>query len=296
MGLLNRLFKSQESVAKDLGLKDEEFVKIWQDYHKTFSEKESLISAISADNYQNFVSRLQKLLTLELSDAEQEEKSERELVDSLESVEHDERIRKVQRLYDRLAYAESRYKYIFRLLEELHNLLLNQVHIVEKLSSAKDAGKLISHLKSQLAVEQEVLKQIESRETFHELFLALVKGEQIIGRMDSKEKQLLKRMTLILNEDFRIKSVPGPWRKKGITYEWANKVYEGLKAQVNGYIEHYEEDEAGSNPNVDFEFVNHPDFVVFVKQCAAELGQNPSEQMVNVFVHVFRELYNNKND
>ena len=295
MGLLNKFFKSQESVAKDLGLKDEEFLKVWQDYHKTVGEKEVLISAISVDNYQNFVPRLQKLLTLELSDIEQEEKTENMLVNDLQSIEHDKRIQNVQRLYDRLAYAESRYKYIFRLLEELHGALVNQVHIVEKLSSAKDAGELVSHLKSQLAVEQEVLKQVESRETFHELFLALMKREQIVGRMDSKEIQLLKRMTLILNEDFRIKSIPGNWRKKGITYEWANKVYEGLRAQVEEYIARYEEDGAGSNPHVDFEYVNHPDFVVFVKQCAAELGQNPSEQMVNVFVHVFRELYNYKN-
>ena len=43
-----------------------------------------------------------------------------------------------------------------------------------------------------------------------------------------------------------------------------------------------------------FEFVNHSEFIDFVRKCAKEVGLDPSEQMINVFVHVFRELYNDK--
>jgi len=295
MGLLNRFFKSQKSDAENLELKDEEFLKIWQDYHKTVDEKRELINAISVDNCQNFVPRLKALLTLELSDIESEKITEKGLIVVLNSIEHDKRMQRVKRLYDRLCYAENRYKYIYVLLEKLLYTLTVQMHIVEKLESGKEIAVLISHLKSEFAIEQEILKQIEARETFHEMFLALVKGEQIIGRMDVKEKQLLKRMKLILTESFEIKSRPGPGRKKGITYEWANKVYAGIEDEVRNYIARHEQDEVAFHDLIDFEFVNHPEFVDFVRKCALELGDNPSEQMINVFVHVFRELYNNKN-
>jgi hypothetical protein len=294
MGLLNRFFKSQEELAKDVALKDDDFLRAWNEYHKTVNEKSVLIEFLSKDNYLQTVPKLQKLLDLELSEIEGEKKTEKQLVDDLKSIEHDKRIQKVKNLFNRLCYAESKYTYIYKLLNELHNAIVAQLHIVEKLSSANDVDTLISHLKSQSAVESEVIKQIETRETFHGLFLALVKGEQIIGRMDAKEKQLLKRMSVILTENFRIRSLPGPQRKKGLTYEWSDKVYTGILDQVGEYIARHEEDDAGNNPDVDFEFVNHPEFFDFVRKCAKEVGLDPSEQMINVFVHVFRELYNDK--
>ncbi len=288
MGLLNRFFKSQEDVAKDLKLKDEEFLKIWQDYHKTVVEKERLIGSISPDNFQQLLPQLKKLLTLELSDIEGEEKTEEALIGDLQSIEHEKKIEHIQRLYDRLCYVESRHKYIYKLLNALHSALTAQLHIVEKLQSPADAAALIGHLKSHFEVEKAALKQIESRETFHELFLALVKGEHIVGKMDAKEKQLLKRMDVVMQ------SVLSDKRQKGTMYKWAERVFKGIQNQMGEYIARHEEDVPGNHPNVDFEYVNHPEFVDFVKQCAAEVGEQPSEQMVNVFVHVFREWYNQR--
>ena len=294
MGLLNRFFKSPEDLAKDISLKDDDFLRAWNEYHKTVNEKSVLIEFLSKDNYPQTIPKLQKLLTLELSEIEGEKKTEKSLIDDLNAIEHDTRIKKVKSLYDRLCYAESKYAYICQLLNELHNALIAQLRIVEQLSSAKDIDALISHLKSQSAVEREVIKQIEERETFHGLFLALIKGEHIIGNMNAKEKKLLKRMTVILTENFRIRSLPEPQRKKGLTYQWADKVYTGIYDQVGEYMARHEEDEPGNNPNIDFVFVNHPEFVDFVRKCAREVGLDPSEQMINVFVHVFRESYNDK--
>ncbi len=291
MGLLNRFFKSPEELAKDVALKDEDFLRAWNDYHKTLYEKTVLIVLLSNNNYLQTVPKLQKLLALELSDIVGEKKTEERLIGDLKSLEKDKRLQRVQSLYDRICYAESKYRYIYKLLDELHVSLVAQLHIVEQLLSAKDVDALISHLKSQSAIEREVIKQIDALETFHGLFLALVKGEHIISRMDTKEKQILKRMSLILAEWFRIKDLPGPWRKKGITYEWANKVYTGLKAHIDSKMPDVIE---GWHDNVDFEYVNHPDFVNYVKQCALELGENPSNEMINVFAHTFRELYNDK--
>ena len=288
MGLLNRFFKSQEDVAKDLKLRDDEFLRIWQDYHKTVAEKEKLIGSISPDNFQQLLSQLNRLLELELFDIKGEEKTEEALIGDLQSIEHEKRIERIQKLYDCLCYVESRHKYIYKLLNELHAALTAQLHIVEKLQSPADAAALIGHLKSQFEVEKEVLMQIESRETFHELFLALVKGEHIVGKMSAREKQLLRRMEVVMQ------SVLSDKRKKGTAYKWADRVFKGIKEQIGEYIARHAEDESGNNPHIDFEYVNHPEFVDFVKQCAAEVGEQPSEQMVNVFVHVFREWYNQR--
>ncbi len=311
MGLLNRFFKSQEELARDVSLKNEDFLRAWNDYHKTVNEKSVLIEFLSKDNYLQTVPKLQKLLALELSDIEGEEKTYGVLLGDLRSIEHYKRIQRVQRLSDRLAFAESKYKYIYKLLHELHNSIISQLHIIEKLKLALSESKgavpdseykrladiygesfllanLITQLKSQSAVEREVMKQIESRETFHGLFLALAKGEQIIGRMDAKEKQLLKRLEVVMQ------SVLSNKRKKGQTYLWADKVIKGLEDQVREYVaRHEEQDEVGFHEFIGFEYVNHPEFFDFVRKCAAEVGEKPSEQIVNVFVHTFREFYNN---
>jgi hypothetical protein len=288
MGLLNRFFKSQEELAKDVSLKDEDFLRAWNDYHKTVNEKSVLIEFLSSDNYLQTVPKLQKLLALELSDIENEKKTERALIDDLDSIDHYKHIQRVANLHNRLAYAETKYKYIYKLLNMLHNAIVTQMHIVERLPSADDVETLISHLKNQSEVELDVMKQVESRETFHGLFLALVKGEHIVGRMDAKEKQLLKRMELVMQ------GVLSDERKKGNVYQWADKVFKGVQNQIGEYIARHEEDEVGNNPDVDFEYVNHSEFIDFVKQCAIEVGEKPSEQMITVFVHTFREWYNNR--
>lgn len=288
MRLLNRFFTSQESLAKDAALKEEDFLRAWNDYHKTVDEKSVLIEFLSKDNYQKTVPKLQKLLALELSEIEGEKRTERKLISDLQSIEHDGRIQRVHNLRDRLGYAETKHKYIYKLLNELHNAIVAQMHIVEKLPSAKDVDSLISHLKSQSAVEREIIKQIESRETFHELFLALVKGEHIIDKMDAKEKQLLKKMELVL------KNVRSDKGQKSKVYQWVDKVFKGVQDQIGEFIARHEEDEVGNNPHIDFEYVNHPEFVDFVRWCSLESGKKASEQMINIFVHAFREWYNNR--
>jgi len=83
-------------------------------------------------------------------------------------------------------------------------------------------------------------------------------------------------------------------RTKGSVYQWAGKVAEGVQEKAREFFARHEEDEKAQNFDIDFEFVNHSEFVDFVRQCAAESGEKPSEEMINVFVHVFREWYNNR--
>ena len=165
------------------------------------------------------------------------------------------------------------------------------MHIVKTLLiGAKNAEKLISHLKQQLELELEIIKKIEhsmKRETFHDLFLELVKGEHIIRTMDAREKRLLKKMQKGIGKIFSHEIT------KGITYEWAITVFSEIEDKVregvaNGMFSHLYSD-------IYFEFVNRPEFVDLAIQTIQTLRKRKvSGQMINVFVHLFREWYNQR--
>jgi len=51
------------------------------------------------------------------------------------------------------------------------------------------------------------------------------------------------------------------------------------------------------NPDFDFEFVNRSEFVDLVRETIKNLKtKEVSEQMITVFVHLFREWYNHGRD
>lgn len=122
--------------------------------------------------------------------------------------------------------------------------------------------------------------------------------------MDKKEKKLLEKMKQ------RMKGIFTDQIKEGVTHEWAMSVFDAIKKRVEegiskGILEGYHAD-------VDFEFVNRPEFFDLVKEQlssikgphwelniaigkTSEIAQRTvSEQMITVFVHLFREWYNER--
>lgn len=292
MALLDNLFGSTESRAKEIEFDDESIIRHWKHYLSTIYGKMEIINFLSVDNnFQINLEKLKKLLELELVDISDEEKEESELISDLEAIEHSQKVRRVHKLEQCLDYTETKFEYVYRLLHQLYSILRSQMHLVLKLQAgSKDTEKLISHLKSQLNLELEILNKIDKIETFHKLFLTLIKGEHIIRTMDAKEKLLLKKMR---------KGVSGIFSheiNEGITYEWAMDVFNAVQDIVM-------DQEAimtrGLEPhiNVDFEFVNSPEFVDLVRGVIQGLRKRKvSEQMINVFVHLFREWYNHERD
>jgi len=289
MGLLNRFFGSTEAVAKEIEADDESIIKHWKHYLATIPRKKEIIqhtwTSLEAD-FQTNLQELNKLLDLELADISGEEKEESELISDLEAIEHSQKVKRAQRFKQCLGYAETKYEYVHGLLHQLHSILKSQMRLLAKLQKgSKYAEKLISHLKSQLQLELEILNKIEHIETFHSLFLALVKGEHIIKTMDSREKKLTKKMQKGVSKIFSNEI------NEGITYDWAMAVFSAIEAKIqegiaNGMF-------PGNNPDVDFEFVNKPGFVDLARQTIQTLKKRKvSEQMINVFVHLFREWYN----
>lgn len=280
MGILNQLFGSTESIAKDMEKDDQAILKIWRDYLDTVPKK-------NVNNLQE----LRKLLELELIDIHKEERDEKELISDLEAVEHSKKVKRVHRLEQCLGYAETKHEYVHELLQHLYSILRHQMRLVDKLlAGSKNSEKLIAHLKSQLELELETIKKIEGIKTFHELFSVLVKGEHIIKTMDSREKRLLKKMQNGMSKIFTNEV------KEGITYEWAMTVYDEVQDLV---MDHEALLAKGYDPHddVDFEFVNKPEFIELVRETIKNIRKREvSEQIINVFVHIFREWYNHGRD
>jgi hypothetical protein len=282
MGALNNLFKSTESIAKEIELDDETIRKQWDDYKNTITSKHNILNRLHYDKAMaSNLKELKRLLNLELIDIKGEEVSEQELIKDLDSMEHSEKMRRVRRLYDALCYTKTEYEYMYARLAHLYAALKNQMHIVDKLlGKPANPEELIAHLKKQAEIEREIVNPNEPNESFHGLFVSLVKGEHVIQRLSAEEKELVKKM---LNE------LKG--EKKGIIIKWVNTV----EKQVEDIIRDHEVLlKAGYNPHPDihFEFVNNPDFVELARKTGQKIKGNISQQELNAFVHLFREWFN----
>ena len=287
MGLLNHLFGSEESIAKEMKLDDDAITKSWDEYIKTISKKKGIIDGLKMDsNITNNLKALRKLLDIELVDIRGEEKKVEELAEDLVALEHSQRIRRVQRLEQCLAYAETKHEYVHSLLHQLYSTLKMQMHLTEKfLEDPEGSDDFIPYIKSQFELEWTVMKKILNVQTFHSMFSALVKGEHIIKKMDSKEKNILKKMQDGMRKIFSNQII------EGITYEWAMTVFEAIEDKVHEAVADGIFD--GYHPDIDFEYVNRPEFIGLVRESIKNLkGRDISEQMINVFVHLFREWYN----
>lgn len=291
MELLSHLFRTNEAVAKGIDLDDESILKSWTKYSKTIPRKKELIEALRLDSkLQSNLQELRSILAYELVSVHDEEIEEKELIHDLERIEHSQKIKRVHRLEQCLGYAETKYEHVYELLRQLYSVLKSQIHLTEKLlTGVKNPERLIAHLKSQLELELEIIKQIERIETFHNLFSTLVKGEHIIREMDSKEKKLLNKMQKGMTKIFS-KEI-----NEGITYQWAITVFNAIEDKVHEGVA--KGIFPGYHPDIDFEFANRPEFVDLVRETIQNLKKRKvSEQMINVFVHIFREWYNHERD
>ncbi len=294
MGLLNRLFSSTESLAQELELDEQLIQKQWKTYLKTVSKKKVIIEQLSLNkDFDINLQKLTRLLTLELVDISQEEKEEAELIDDLEVLEHAQKIKRVQRLEQCLGYAETKYEYTYHLLHQLHLVLKSQMHLVKSLRTSSAAvEKLISHLQSQEQLEREIIRKIERIETFPALFSALARGEQRIRRLDVREKRLLKKMQKGISRVFSNEL------KKRITSEWAIAIFNAIEdkiREVEAQGKDQQGDFLGMNPDINFEFVNRPEFIELTRETIQTIRKrNCSEQLITVFVQLFREWYNDE--
>ena len=289
MGLLNHLFSSTEAAAKEIKKESEDMIKKWEEYLSTLPKKEEIINRLpfSFGEKKKILQILKQLLDLELADVFTTEREDDLVVVNFHSLDHSKKIKRVHRLEDCLRYFETRHEYVYELLRHLYSVLKQEASLLKKLANTTDLRKyriVVSTLKSELVVEKTVIKKISDLDTFGNIFSAivksLVKGEEIIHKIDAEERMIIKEM----QKKYPIGSKMD---------QWVMEVFNAIEDQVHeaveeGILEHHF--------NVDLEFVNRLEFVDLVAKVSAQLGMEVSKQEVNVFVHLFREKYNHERD
>ena len=96
MGILNHLFGSKESIAKEIEADEEAIIKHLKHYLGTIPRKKEIIAKLKLDNkFQINLRELKKLLDLELVDISDEEKEESELISDLEAIGHSQKVKRV---------------------------------------------------------------------------------------------------------------------------------------------------------------------------------------------------------
>ncbi len=107
--------------------------------------------------------------------------------------------------------------------------------------------------------------------------------------MDAKEKRLIKTMQEGIGKIFSNEI------NEGVTYEWAMAVYDAIEDKVHEAVA--DQIFPSYHPDIDFEYVNRPEFVVLARETIEQIkGRKVSEQILIVFVHLFREWYNHERD
>jgi acyl carrier protein phosphodiesterase len=291
MGILNRLFGTEESISKH-ALKDEETIsKDWNEYRKTIQEKQQIISQLSNSfgKVRQVVSRLKQLIDSEIVDINDENIEEKDLIKNIRKLEHSQRINRLHQLEKSLCYMESRHKYVYELLRHLYAVLKSENDIVLKIEKNNDLRKFRSYceeISKEFAIEIEIIQKIDERETFTEMLSEIVRGQHIIHKLDKKEKRMFSTMKK------RMSAIASDKITDGITCQWAVTVYNSVLGKVDelcsqGLIDkHYD---------AELEFVNRPAFVDLAREVIQNIrGREVSPQMLNVFVETFREWYNHE--
>ncbi len=289
MSILNRLFGTSESIARDAAHDDESILEHWKKYLETVPQKKAIIEHLRTDgDLQKNAAALKNLLTSELADISTDEKQEADLISDLEALAHEQKIKRIHKLEQCLRYVDTRYEYVFALLEHLFKILCAQMHLVEKLrAGSKNSERLREHLVQQSELESEIIAKISSIRTFHSLFLSLVKGEHVISQMGAEEKKLVK----IMQE--RMHAIFSGEISEGITYEWAITVFNAIEDKFHEMIA--QEIIEANHPDADYELVNRPQFIELVREVITEIRPKPvSQKMIAAFVHIFREWYNHE--
>lgn len=281
MTILNHLFGSAESLAKNAKKADESIFQAWMIYRNTILYKRQTISHLpySFGHRKALLRGLQQALDLELVNVQAQESKEQDIISDLRSLEHSERIRRVHRLEESLAYAETKYKCVYNLLLHLYVTLRSEADLCKKLTKAelRPFRKHVARLQLEFKVEEGIIKKIDAIETFPQLLQDLVKGEHIIQELTAREKRIVKMMQ---------RGSP----KEGLIDQWVMGVFDAIEDAVYEFIAAGTLDQ---HSHADLEFVNRPEFIALAAKIIRELqGKDVHSEMLNAFVHLFREKYN----
>jgi len=284
MEILLRLFGSDESIAKNAEKSDKELLDIWKKYLATIPEKKALFEKFRAHNDPALLLTLNKMLDHELVRVDDEQHEDTRLLGNLTDLEHSKKIMRVERLEKCLHYISTNHEYVHELLKELHACLLHQ----SRLLRSGDLPRILLEMPRLFELEDAIIAKTGKMQTFHDFFLRLVKGEHIVAKMDSRKKMLSARMKKGITKIFSDQIT------EGVTYVWAMMLFEQVQDIVMNHEALLEKGYA-PHEDVDFEFVNSHDFILLAEKTGEQArGKKSSTAMLDAFVHLFREWYNER--
>lgn len=292
MNTFMRFVASPKSLSEDLVVENADLEKELEDYKRTVPEKKNLAHAWPINT-----NRFLELIKTGLSDIEIDENDSEEILKDLRSLEHDTRIKRVHRLQYALDYAETKYKYVYGLLEKIHSLLKNEFYLIKAIEK-ESSEELAKHLQNQVDLEVVVIKKIDELEdnhglgTFARLFGDLARGEAIIEELDRLGKKHFAQMQGMFGNE-----IP-----ESVTYQWVQGVLDSIDNRIEESIEN------GSltlHPDIVLEFINSQKFVDLVTEVIIKLKPRISEarpqggvsdRMIQIFVKDFRRGFNERVD
>ncbi|MCX6707399.1 MAG: hypothetical protein NT001_04645 [Candidatus Woesearchaeota archaeon] len=277
------LFADTTHVERDLVQNYEKVLRSWYHYIDSFPDKERMLLSQSI----NF-SELRNMISIELVDISGEEKSEEDLISDLQEVDHDYKVRKLHRIEETLYHAEKKYEYVYNLVRSIHYRLKNELHLLDKIAAnSANYDKLITHLKNEIELERilvDKIKRIDEEQgagKFDKLFKSLLTGKQVIINIESRKGKLFDA---IQNK--------GSEEPNSVVYKWVDAVLAKVEDAISDAVSN---GDIPCSPNADFEFVNSGFFEKMARDTIRSISPaGVSERTIEIFVHNFRETYNER--
>jgi|GEM_PF-6787495 len=308
MGLftfLHRRFGSLEHAVEDEKLKGDDLRRIWTEYVTTIPAKRELINKISAggwsasDQKRADLLRLQEMLEQEFENIRIDVDDEESLLADLGKVRYAHELKLARHLHEKLAGTEADARALFHLLENLYELVKSELNLVRLLrGKARQQAPILHHLLEHIRSESVVVARIqrildeEPRERQTKMFLALVRGAELVRKLNEKEAVMMRALETHYWKDDR--------PSDGETKRWIDGVLERLQQAI---FEAIEGNLVPHDRYANLQFVNDD---ALLSELAIEVlrtirasrfmqGVDMHHPLVKAFVESFRQAYNREN-
>lgn len=293
MNLLRHLFASGAAVSQELSEEERLLQENLRKFFASYRTKQEVLDRLTdGGSIYPYLDRLRYALADEISAIENGEQAEHEIITDLKYMSKDAYISRIEELEQVLAAARERDKYTARLLEDLREVLLAEAQKVRRLYGGDHDPAIVESLTNLLMIEKELVEKLAVVEDLQGLFADLAIGERREEEIKGAEKRLATRLYAQMNNvaltEGGVESLDDHYISR-LTAHIFNKLETVIMdAARSGLIE--------KHTYMDLEFVNSELFDQFVwQEIAADrsLGKAvPSERTVQLFIRIFREMYN----
>jgi len=142
MGLLNHLFGSEKSIARELVKDDARRIKLWEQHIANFAERERLSKHF---NYRNvdqaladfettltILRKIEHLISPELVTITDEEKTDQEILDDLQRLRNNDEIEQLTGIVSLVKQKESS---LLELFQEIYKVLCTELHLIRAIQN-----------------------------------------------------------------------------------------------------------------------------------------------------------------